>query len=138
MFTNEFILVENRLVPFWVSDYGACILIHFKIALGYINPIRIFTRLEKLMRFENFSKMIFYFQKLPTETSEKKITVTNRKGTFFILSFRPVRSIWKLILLNWLFFEFCWVSLKNLFYKKHTKGICGWMLLRLKGVRYKM
>ena len=83
MFTNEFILVENRLVPFWVSDYGACILIHFKIALGYINPIRIFTRLEKLMRFENFSKMIFYFQKLPTETSEKKITVTNRKGTFF-------------------------------------------------------
>ena len=84
MFTNKFILVENRLVPFWVSDYGACILIHFKIALGYINPIRIFTRLEKLMRFEIFfSKMIFYFQKLPTETSEKKITVTNRKGTFF-------------------------------------------------------
>ena len=107
MFTNEFILVENRLVPFWVSDYGACILIHFKIALGYINPIRIFTRLEKLMRFENFSKMIFYFQKLPTETSEKKITVTNRKGTFFILLFRPVRSIWKLILLNRLLFEFC-------------------------------
>jgi len=87
MFTNKFILVENRLVPFWVSDYGACILIHFKIALGYINPIRIFTRLEKLMRFEIFSKMIFYFQKLPTETSEKKITVTNRKGTFFILFF---------------------------------------------------
>ena len=85
MFTNKFILVENRLVPFWVSDYGACILIHFKIALGYINPIRIFTRLEKLMRFEIFFKNDILFSEITNRNLREENHSNQQKR--YVLSF---------------------------------------------------